>query len=296
MADNKILDSDSLIAVREFVNNKIDEKIAESGGSGSGYKEFLRIKKGKFFTIADSDKFYCATQYKGGKLSHQLTNKYRDIKVTQKALFGTYSRNHYHDFEIQLTHDTDNKLNVDFMKNTVTEALGLGEFNVQWATPQQCWENWGRSFVEWGLTYDLIMQGNNAVLDWPQNFRPIANREESMPQAFWSYLHGQCFKLPYPENWLAHFAKSGDDLGMRKNQRQNRISIKFYKENAEGKKIISKYQLIVHIKAIRENWTEDPNISDGSVEPQYIVGYICPAIVRTFDFQDAYRNYIMYSN
>ena len=52
MADNKILDSDSLVAIREFVNNKIDEKIAESGGSGgssSDHKEFLRVKKDSFF-------------------------------------------------------------------------------------------------------------------------------------------------------------------------------------------------------------------------------------------------------
>ena len=54
MADNKILDSDSLVAIREFVNNKIDEKIAESGGSGgssSDHKEFLRIKQDIFASL-----------------------------------------------------------------------------------------------------------------------------------------------------------------------------------------------------------------------------------------------------
>ena len=113
MADNKILDSDSLVAIREFVNNKIDEKIAESGGSNSDHKEFLRIKKDRFFTIANNDKFYCAVQYKTGKLSKQLVNKYRDIRVGQKALFGTYSRNRYDMGSIQLTSDVNNTLNIN---------------------------------------------------------------------------------------------------------------------------------------------------------------------------------------
>ena len=134
MADNKILDSDSLVAIREFVNNKIDEKIAESGGSGgsgSDHKEFLRVKKDSFFTIANNDKFYCAVQYKTGKLSKQLVNKYRDIRVGQKALFGTYSRNRYDSSPIQLTNDVNNTLNINFIKNAVSSALGLEWYNVE---------------------------------------------------------------------------------------------------------------------------------------------------------------------
>ena len=131
MADNKILDSDSLVAIREFVNNKIDEKIAGSGGSSSDHKEFLRVKKDRFFTIANNDKFYCAVQYKTGKLSKQLVNNYRDIRVGQKALFGTYSRNRYSRSPIQLTSDTNNTLNINFIKNAVSLALELGEYNVE---------------------------------------------------------------------------------------------------------------------------------------------------------------------
>ena len=45
----------------------------------------------------------------------------------------------------------------------------------------------------------------------------------------------------------------GDSFGLRGSHKTNRISIKFYKENAEGKKIISKYQLMVNLIVIREN-------------------------------------------
>lgn len=296
MADNKILDSDSLVAIREFVNNKIDEKIAESGGSGgssSDHKEFLRIKQDIFFTIANNDKFYCAVQYKNGSRSRQITNKYRGIRVGQKALFGTYSRNIYLDdpsTSIQLTNDINNTLNINFIKNAVSKALGLGEYNVQWATPRQCWENWGRAFREWGLIYQNIVYGNPDFSGF-EDFNSITKRYAPMPEEFWWFIQGQCFKLPYPQIELLNFIGSGDSFGLRRKHQTNRISIKFYKENAEGKKTISKYQLIVHLKVVREDWTEDSGMSD-SLDPQYIIGYVYPAIVRDFDFKDSYYNYI----
>ena len=284
MADNKILDSDSLVAIREFVNNKIDEKIAESGGSNSDHKEFLRIKKDRFFTIANNDKFYCAVQYKTGKLSKQLVNKYRDIRVGQKALFGTYSRNRYNCTNnfIQLTNDINNTLNINFIKNAVSIALGLEWYNVEWMTPQQCWENYGRAFKEWGLIHD-----NSG---WPGRFNDVAKRLSPMPDGFLQSLPGQCFRLPYPEAELIDFYGCGDSFGLRGSHKTNRISIKFYKENAEGKKIISKYQLMVNLRVIRENWTEDIDINP--LDPQYIIGYVYPAIVRDFDFNDVYYHYI----
>lgn len=286
MADNKILDSDSLVAIREFVNNKIDEKIAESGGSGgsnSDHKEFLRVKKDRFFTIANKDKFYCAVQYKNGKLSKQLVNNYRDIIVGQKALFGTYSRNRYNNSNnfIQLTNDINNTLNINFIKNAVSIALGLEWYNVEWATPQQCWENWGRAFREWGLIYDNELSGG---------FNNIARRLYPMPEGFLQSLPGQCFRLPYPEGELNYFNSSGDSFGLRRSHKTNRISIKFYKENSEGKKIISKYQLMIHLRVIRGDWKEDININP--LDPQYIIGYVYPAIVRDFDFKDSYYHYI----
>lgn len=285
MADNKILDSDSLVAIRDFVNNKIDEKIAESGGSGGlESKEFLRVKKDNFFTIANKDKFYCAVQYKNGKLSKQLVNNYRDIRVGQKALFGTYSRNRYNSSNnfIQLTNDINNTLNINFIKNAVSIALGLEWYNVEWMIPQECWENYGRAFKEWGLIYDNC--------GWPGGFDNIARRLDPMPEGFLQSLPGQCFRLPYPEGELNDFNGSGDSFGLRRNHKTNRISIKFYKENSEGKKIISKYQLMIHLRVIREDWKEDINISP--LDPQYIIGYVYPAIVRDFDFKDSYYHYI----
>ena len=74
-----------------------------------------------------------------------------------------------------------------------------------------------------------------------------------MPDGFLQSLPGQCFRLPYPEAELNDFNGCGDSFGLRCSHKTNRISIKFYKENAEGKKIISKYQLMVNLRVIREN-------------------------------------------
>ena len=148
-------------------------------------------------------------------------------------------------------------------------------------TPQECWENYGRAFREWGLIHDNV---------WSGGFDNIAKRLDPMPEGFLQSLPGQCFRLPYPEAELNDFKGSGDSFGLRCRHKTNRISIKFYKENSEGKKIISKYQLMIHLKVIREDWKEDSNINP--LDPQYIIGYVYPAIVRDFDFKDSYYHYI----
>ena len=149
-------------------------------------------------------------------------------------------------------------------------------------TPQECWENYGRAFKEWGLIYDNC--------GWSGGFDNIAKRLDPMPEGFLQSLPGQCFRLPYPEGELNDFNGSGDSFGLRRSHKTNRISIKFYKENSEGKKIISKYQLMIHLRVIREDWKEDININP--LDPQYIIGYVYPAIVRDFDFKDSYYHYI----